>query len=478
MTSNVSRHPLSLPFPYTAADCDAVLHGAARVLNEVGVQCDSDNIRRILASFKGAREDGQRVYYSRSAVDEVLTGIRAIPGSAPPEGIPFALGGPWCAIAMADVQSGRARPATQRDSADAIRLLEAMGARVGVCPLAPAADTPPALSNLASFQTLLLHSTRGRDLTNQPSPVELPFFREMAHVVGRTPTAFIMALISPLRFEDKAMEFFLDHRQEPGMFFFLSNGSMPCVGSTAPMHMPGALILTIAESIALNACAAVVGQPYQEMAVRCDPFDMRFGNYVIGSPEYHLLDMACRAVFRHIHGRPRTGGNFRSMAKMPDAQAMTERSLTVMMQAFQGARSFGSVGQLSLDEVFSPEQAVLDREILTQVERTVNGIPWRSDADGGAAVDESVSLIRRGVEAGTFMTLDETIEDYRDFFTISELFRYDNISTWQSGGAASVLERATQEKQRLLENAPEFAVSNDQAREIQKIYRAAKNALG
>lgn len=472
--SNAAFRRPTLSVPFSSADFDSILQGAARVLNDVGVLCESDNIRTMLASFKGARQDGQRVYYGRAGVEEILAGMRAIPGDAAEPA--FSWGGPWCTISLADAESGQIRQATLKDSADATRLLAAMGANIGVCPLSSAADVPPQMSNLSNLRTLFLHSPTGQTLTNQPSAKEIPFAREMGQVVGRKPTAFVMAMISPLRFEDKSLEYFLEHRDEPGVFLFPASG-MPCVGSTAPMDLLGAMIQTVAESMASNACSATFGMDMGDMTVRCDPFDMRYGNYVIGSPEYHLLDMACRGIYHHMHGRLQRGGSFRTMAKMPDAQATHERSMTVLMQALQGARRFGGVGQLSLDEVFSPEQAVIDREILHQVERTVRGMEFRTDEGGKAALDETVDLIGRGAKAGSFLALDETLDGYRDFFTFSELFQYNNASTWQSSGGKSVLGRAAEEKQRLLKDAPRYAVSEQQAKDIEKIYLAAQKAL-
>ncbi|MCY3017998.1 MAG: trimethylamine methyltransferase family protein, partial [Planctomycetota bacterium] len=134
----------------------------------------------------------------------------------------------------------------------------------------------------------------------------------------------------------------------PGLQLDLA-GSMPCTGLTSPMHLPGTLVQSLAEAIAVAACTRALGCGGGVGAIRCDPCDMRSGNYVIGSPEFQLLDMATRALYRTITGATYTGGAFRSMAKGPDAQAMAERCFTVLFQALQGARNFGHAGQMSMD---------------------------------------------------------------------------------------------------------------------------------
>lgn len=299
----------------------------------------------------------------------------------------------------------------------------------------------------------------------------------MGAAVGRVPRAFIMVVVSPLRFHEQALEYYVRHGDEPGLNLYLSSGIMPCTGSTAPLHVPGAVIQALAENIALGACLQAFGKPCYELNLRCDPFDMRYGTYVIGSPEYHLLDMACRALYLHVHGVPRRSGCFRTMAKQPDAQATAERAFSVLFQALQGATFFGHAGQLAMDEVFSPEQAVFDREILRNVERIARGVTWREQADGAAAVDEAVDLIRRGVAAGQFLELDETLDGHRDFLYESELFRHENLGTWQRNAPGSLMTRAADmAAQAVARNA--WHPDEDRIRELDRIYTDAVRHLG
>ena len=465
-----------LSVPITDRDVEAVIQGARRVLDEIGVQCPHDEIRRRLASLPGAREAGERVCYGERAVDGILEDARkaseraAAEGGEEAEREPFTLGAPWCCLNLA--ASGRARAATEGEAADAVRLLEGLGAEVGVAPLAPAAGVPWRLRNLACLRTVLLHSRAGSSLTNHPAPEQIETAKAMGAAAGRTPRAFLMVLISPLRFEAKAIEYFLAHREEGGLRLSLSGG-MPCTGSTSPMHLPGTMIQSLAEGIAASACAKALSGPPLGIHLRCDPFDMRYGNYVIGSPEYHLLDMVSRAVHRHIHGRPNRDGAFRTMAKQPDAQAMAERCHGVLFQALQGARHFGHAGQMSMDEVFSPEQAVFDWEILRNVERMVWGMDWQETLPAAPAVDEAVVLIRRGVAAGHYLDAEETLSGHRKFFYSSDLFRYCNARTWQREGSESVLLRATKRVAEIVAAQPECALPQSQAREVERIYAEA-----
>ena len=477
-----ARRPPTLHSPFTPQDVEAVIRGARRVLAEIGVRCADDALRRRLASPRGVRQSGERLFYDDAAVDGVLGEMRGVTAGEPEEESetkwePFGFGGPWSCLLLADAAVGVVRQASAADAGRMVRLLEGLGAVVGVTPVVPAANVPPAMRNLAGLKTVLVHSARSRSMTNQPTPAEMPFVREMGAAAGRIPSAFVMVLISPLRFEERALQYYLKYRDEPGMNLSLSGGIMPCTGSTSPMHLPGTLIQAVAENIALAACFQALGLPCPGLNLRCDPFDMRFGTYVIGSPEYHLLDMGCRAIYRAVHGSPRRSGSFRSMAKQPDAQAMAERSFSVLLQALQGARQFSNAGQMSMDEVFSPEQAVLDREILRNVERIAAGQVWREEAPGRLAVDEAFDIIRRGVGAGQYLEQDETLAGYKDFYYSSDLFTYENAGSWQQRGSLSALARASSCVAQVLAAAEPCERDDDRARAIEAVYQVARKRL-
>jgi trimethylamine:corrinoid methyltransferase-like protein len=470
--------PPRLEVPFSDGDMQQVIRGARRVLNEIGVQCRSAQVRKLLSSLPGARQSADRVYYGDAVVDAILADSRIHEKDASgPDTVRrsgFSIGAPWCCLNIADVAAGRVRPATSTEAARAVRLLEAVGAEVGVTPVA-AGDVPPEMANLAGLRTVLKHSRTGRSLTNQPAPRQLETAIEMGAAAGRQPRAFIMVMISPLRYDCDGLEYFLRYREKPGIELGLS-GAMPCTGSTSPLHLPGTLIQALAEMLAMAACQRALGMPGTVGVVRCDPCDFRTGNYVIGSPEFQLLDMASRALYRTLTGTVRTGGAFRSMAKFPDAQAMAERCFSVLFQALQGARQFGHAGQLSMDELFSPEQVVLDLEILRQVERIVRGMPWDEQPTAASAADAAVEMIRRGTAAGHYLDADETVAGCRDFFHTSDLFGYEKLQAWVQHGSVSPLHRASQRAAELVDSTPECLLPPDQAREVDRIFQHACRA--
>ena len=62
------------------------------------------------------------------------------------------------------------------------------------------------------------------------------------------------------------------------------------------------------------------------------------------------------------------------MAKVPDCQSAAEKAAIMTAGAFLGARHFCCAGTLSLDEIFSPEQLLVDCEIRDWVQRGARGL--------------------------------------------------------------------------------------------------------
>ena len=105
------------------------------------------------------------------------------------------------------------------------------------------------------------------------------------------------------------------------------------------------------------------------------PFDLRAGSQVFGSPENLLYQMLCMDLNR-FYGRPPDGGpgNIHVMSKIPDMQAAADKAAIMAWGASLGQRHFGAAGTLSLDDIFSAEQLILDCEIRDWVEAAIRGV--------------------------------------------------------------------------------------------------------
>jgi trimethylamine---corrinoid protein Co-methyltransferase len=460
-----SWHPHLSALALSLADLEAILEDALRVLAEIGIECASPRARRLLGDWPGASASGDRIRLAAAPVRRHLEQGRTADGPVDSGAEPFTLGGCWAGLTYCDPLTQQVRPATSDEAAAMIRFWDARGV-AGVVPVIPG-DVPPALTTLAAERLALLHSRRLGGSLTVTDPEEVRLLIELNQAAGRRYRLMEQVGISPLRLNADALDTAIAFAGRPDVEVSLA-GFIPMAGVTCPLDPRAALVQAVAEESCLSVLSALAGLDGGALAVRIEPFDFRYSSIVFGSPEWCLYRALVLQMNAYLSGRPVRHGAFRSVAKRPDAQAACERTASVLWQALLGVRHFGAVGQLSVDEVFSPQQAVLDREILDYVERVIQGI------DPGGTPADAVDLIRQGVAEGSFVGVPDTTSRFRQFYHFPELFRHWNLGRWRCEGEADVLAAAWDQAQQELARS-DFALPADQQRDVERVFaRAAR----
>jgi len=338
-----------------------------------------------------------------------------------------------------------------------------------VVPLMPG-DVPPGLATLACERIALLNSRRLGGALTVMDPEEIRYLIDMNLAAGRRYQLMEQIAISPLRFNDKGLKAALSFLDNADVDVHLG-GSIPMAGVTCPLEPRAALVQALAENLGFLVTRQILTGSGGSVAPRVEPFDMQYALIVFGSPEWCLYRATVIQAVEHLAGRTPRGGMFRSTAKQPDEQAACERTASVLWQALLGGRHFGGVGQLSVDEVFSPQQAIVDEEILHYVERLVRGLRW--DPDGSAVME----TIAEGVAEGSFAATESTAKRFRDFYWFPDIFRRWNVGRWQSEGARSVLSVAWETAQQKAAGS-DFRLPDEAAREVERIYQKAVGYCG
>jgi trimethylamine:corrinoid methyltransferase-like protein len=295
-------------------------------------------------------------------------------------------------------------------------------------------------------------------------PEEVHFLIDMNLAAGRRYQLMEQVGISPLRLDQHGLETALRFMDDPNVQIHLT-GFIPMAGVTCPLDPRSAVVQATAETLALDVVHAALGLEGGSLSVRVEPFDFQYSSIVFGSAEWCLYDVLASQMSAYLAGQPVRGGKFRSVAKRPDIQASCERTASALWQALLGARHFGAVGQLSVDEVFSPQQAVLDREILGYVERVVAGIELEAGVD-------AVDLIGKGIAEGHFVGMQDTLSRYRDFYYFPGLFRHWGLQRWRAEGEPSILAEAWARAQAEIASST-YELQEDVAQEIDRIYARA-----
>ncbi|MBM3475733.1 MAG: hypothetical protein FJX75_20905 [Armatimonadetes bacterium] len=273
--------------------------------------------------------------------------------------------------------------------------------------------------------------------------------------------------ISPLRLNCKGVRTALAFRGDPDLSVSLT-GAIPIAGATCPLDPRASLVQSTAEALAFDMISVALGFG-GGISLRVEPFDFRYSGIVFGSSEWCLYRAAVLQMTEHLTGQPVRSGMFRTTAKIPDEHAACERTASVLWQALLGVRHFGAVGQLSVDEVFSPQQAVIDRDILAYVQRIIGGLDLSADAD-------PVALIREGVGQGSFIGTDDTASRFRGFYWFPDLFRHWNVNRWRAEGAPSILSEAWARAKEEIATSTHM-LSSEQERDINALYARAQEYI-
>ncbi len=136
------------------------------------------------------------------------------------------------------------------------------------------------------------------------------------------------------------------------------------------------------------------------------------------------------------------------------------------MDALQGANLFSAAGSLSLDEVFSFEQLVIDREILDYVARVVKGMQIEKEYITGDLIGEGIQ------NNGSYLDHQSTM-NYRNFFWMPSLFTHSNLGQWRSEGMRNIIDNAGDIARKILAEH-HFTIESDKQHELDKIYESYK----
>ena len=341
---------------------------------------------------------------------------------------------------------------------------------LGVVARAPGmpSDVPPELQGLQKYRIQANYSHDGRRPVEIESPRAMPFLLDMAEALGHPITSAAVYIVSPLTLGGSSLEYALVGRDRLRRLW-VSN--MSSLGATAPIGVGDALALGVAEVVGGAILAReATGLPV-DWSIRVCPFDPRPMAMTLGGPEEILLQWAFEEVNAWYHGRKPSApnGTLHSQAKRPGAQSMAERTEMMVSYALLGTRSFAGLGRLSLDEIFSPAQAVLDLEMRDQVQQLITGLDV--DCDPAASVTEVAAGLADG-----FLSLDSTAAQYATRYWRPRLFHRGLLQEWQTAGAPDLRSRANDMVRQQLRQH-EFELGEGLRREVDRIYAAAERAL-
>jgi trimethylamine--corrinoid protein Co-methyltransferase len=223
-------------------------------------------------------------------------------------------------------------------------------------------------------------------------------------------------------------------------------------GATAPATLAGALVQTIAETI---ACLIVVNlvRPGCPMMFGAWPFvsDLRTGAFTGGGGEQALL-MAAVAQMAGFYRLPGSVAAGMTDAKLPDNQAGFEKGVTTTIAALAGGNFVSeAAGMLASLIGVSYEALIIDNDMLGSVQRALRGIEVTEDT-------MAVDVIRDVVEgAGHFLGHATTLERMRTEYHYPRIADRRSPDSWREAGAPDIREAARRRAREILSrHYPEY----------------------
>lgn len=246
--------------------------------------------------------------------------------------------------------------------------------------------------------------------------------------------------------------------------------SLPGAGGTSPVTLPGTVLQTTAEILAITAMAQAVipGAPVVACPIIFST-DMRTGRSLQSSVESMRGASMAVQFIKSAFGLPTHNYGSGSDSPLVDEQSVAERTMLTTWMAASGLDILGGAGQLEVATVASPLQLIMDNEILGMARRISAPVYLDEEQLGWEALTET--------DPGQhYLTSMHTLNHCREGFTPQNFIRMTR-DAWESKDNKTLLERIREDYRRIIGKERAFGASSELSQEIDAIVKAADKSL-
>ncbi len=466
----------------TDGEVRLIVDTTLRILAEVGVKIPNARMLAVLADYGAAVDpDRQRVTFPPRLMDRFIAETQRS-GEAPGPPLTFHAGA--YPQYYADPLTGQVREHTLQSVADMTRLADSLE---NVTSLYDGMGVPSDVTSpLAPLYMRLLswkHTRKGGCGQVQVTslwPYAIEMGQVMADCEGGKPCsgeamrgrlsdyAFLtIEMISPLQFGPEEMEQFVIF-WERGLPVDL--GQILSAGGTSPATLAGTVALELAENLAINLIyRAFYGIRTLDFSNSATVLDLRSAVFRYGRPELGLTHLAMGQLARHF-GATFGANSLLGDAKVPSCEMGMQKALNAIPAIMAGTRSIGTLGLLSVDEIGSPIQLIIDDEYAGALQRFARGFE----------VDEehlAFDLIKEIGPGGLFTGTEHTVRHYRREHWQPGLFSREMYNSWIAGDHKTDIQRAADVFEGIMRTHDRVYIREDTERERLKVIAQAKEDL-
>lgn len=451
----------------------AIHRNVLRILAEIGMLVESSELLDVLADFGGSVDrQAQTVRFSPAFVERFLAESERFDwGQATPQ-----------VTARAGVYLGYYHvPGTDRlepwtlphllDYFHVAKRLEHVGGAVLLgCPLGVPAHLEPLYERFYAWK--YGSEAHGTIQVTECCPYILEMTAIYADAIGR-PLADVFQgtvyLASPLRLARNEAEQ-VAYFWKRGLRVHI--GNMLSAGGTAPVTLSGAVTLNLAEQLLINLIErALFGERHLHLSCSVSVLDMSTLIYPYGRPEMAITNLMTAQLAR-FYGASFSGHCGLADAKLPSVEAGAQKALTAIPTLLLGGRAHLDAGLLSIDQVFSPIQMILDNEFVSALRCFVR--EYRVD-------DEAIGFdtIRELGPGKIFLGTEHTARFFRSEHWQPAIWSRQMVEPWMRDGRKLDVDLAFERYREIAAEPPAPSrLSERVEQDLLAVIEAARQQLG
>lgn len=426
----------------TSTLCDreatAIFDTMARILAEVGVRVESRNFLDRLASFGGEVDYAtMRVTFCREFIDRFVAESDKFDWSNVTPQVSS-----WAGVYQGyylDPDTDKHVPWTEKRLADYAKLAYYLDHVTGVsllgCPFEGIDRRVIPLYHRLMCWKYGMAQGGGSIWDTRLCPYILDMCQLMAQETGRGVKDFFRGMVfltSTLNLPETEAQQFLFFA-ERGLPVSICN--MTSAGGSGPVTLAGALAVHLAQNTFGHIVSrAFFGDRSFDISTGIAPYDMRTLIYAYGRPEIPILALMAADVARK-YGVASGASCGSADAKRPGPEAGVQKVFGVLPALLATGHAAVNAGVLSVDEIGSPIQMILDNECMGALKRFAMG----------SVIDEetlALDVIKRVGPGGIFIDDEHTVQHFRQELWSPEIWTREMFSGWQAHGARSEIDIA------------------------------------
>ena len=412
---------------------DRLVRAAAEMAQKVGLRLDDDveGIYLKEAESKGARIDwnARAVMFTEKDINETIAVMRkTAPMPRPPRELSvvkegrkecFAVGNG--ANLLFDWESWQVKAPGAKDLVSLCQWADGCADVDALFQPVMLKDIDQSLEPLYSY-ALICKYCRKRTYHGQPTePVHVKYLDKMARAVEKyrghfQPMQEWEYINPPFRLAVRAIRTMLA-RVDTGCCKAMGIGSMAVSGISCPVTVAGAAVTVVAEILAGLALLRILRPGVGLRANICSgAIDLRTARVSYCTMHTHLQNIAAWELVTRGIGADAPCLSWYRDANEPGMQAAYEFSLVQALFSSVMNYAHPEIGGLACGNTFSPEQAVIDMEIIKEFNELAFGFEINAEALGLEEVAEA------GFEQGRHLSSEHTIRHMQDEVAFSNFF--------------------------------------------------------